>query len=158
MLTLSGAEELRSYVGKELGVSPWREIPQQAIDDFAAVTGDDQWIHVDPVRAAETELGSTIAHGCFLLALGPRFAYDMFSLDGFAYVLNVGYGTVRFTAPVPVGAKVRMRAVLGRVDEVPGGLRITVTQNFECEGVDRPVCIAQSLVRALYATPDGQVN
>ncbi|MGW4533973.1 MaoC family dehydratase [Nocardia sp. NPDC004340] len=151
MIVLHGADEVRAYVGRELGASAWVEISQAVIDRFAEITGDDQWIHTDPVRAGESELGSTIAHGCYLLSLAPRWAYEMFALEGFAYVLNVGYNTVRFTAPVPAGSRVRMLATLSRADQCVGGLQLTITQKFEVEGIQRPVCMAQSVVRALHA-------
>jgi acyl dehydratase len=147
MLTINGIEELRGKVGEELGVSPWQDVTQDAIDNFADVTGDDQWIHVDPERAAETPFGGTIAHGLYTLSLGPRFSYDLYSVEGIAFGLNYGYGKVRFPAPLPVGSKVRMRATLTAVDDVAGGVQVTVTQTFEREGGDKPVCVAESIAR-----------
>jgi acyl dehydratase len=147
MLTINGIEELRGKVGEELGVSSWREVTQEDVDAFADVTGDHQWIHVDPERAAQTPFGGTIAHGLFTLSLGPAFSYELFSVEGFAFALNYGYGRVRFPAPLPVGAKVRMRATLSGVDDVSGGVQVTVTQTFEREGGDKPVCVAESLAR-----------
>jgi acyl dehydratase len=147
MLTINGIEELRGKVGEELGVSSWREVTQEDVDAFADVTGDHQWIHVDPERAAQTPFGGTIAHGLFTLSLGPAFGYELFSVEGFAFALNYGYGRVRFPAPLPVGAKVRMRATLSGVDDVSGGVQVTVTQTFEREGGDKPVCVAESLAR-----------
>ena len=147
MLTITGIDELKSKVGEELGVSDWHEVTQEAIDAFADVTGDHQWIHVDPDRARETPFGGTIAHGLYTLSLGPKFTYEVFSIDGFAFGLNYGYGKVRFPAPVPVGSRVRMRATLSNVEDVPGGVQITVTQMFETEGGSKPVCVAESLAR-----------
>jgi acyl dehydratase len=148
MLTLTGIDELKAQVGQELGVSEWVEVSQETIDAFADVTGDHQWIHVDPERAKETPFGGTIAHGLFTLGLGPRFTYEIFTLGGFAFALNYGYGKVRFPAPLKVGAKVRMRATLSAVEDVAGGVQITVTQTFEVEGGEKPVCVAESLTRA----------
>src|SRR6201996_7181768 len=119
MLTLNGLEEVKAHVGKELGVSEWRPVTQQEIDDFARITGDDQWIHVDVERAKETPFGGTIAHGYFTLSLAPRFSYDMFSFEGFAFGINYGLNRLRFPAPMPVGEKVRMRAKLAAVEEIP---------------------------------------
>jgi acyl dehydratase len=147
MLTLTGIDELKAQVGQELGVSEWVEVSQETIDAFADVTGDHQWIHVDPERAKETPFGGTIAHGLFTLGLGPRFTYEIFTLGGFAFALNYGYGKVRFPAPLKVGAKVRMRATLSAVEDVAGGVQITVTQTFEVEGGEKPVCVAESLAR-----------
>jgi acyl dehydratase len=147
MLTLTGIDELKAQVGQELGVSEWVEVSQETIDAFADVTGDHQWIHVDPERAKETPFGGTIAHGLFTLGLGPRFTYEIFTLGGFAFALNYGYGKVRFPAPLKVGAKVRMRATLSAVEDVAGGVQITVTQTFEVEGGEKPVCVAEALAR-----------
>jgi acyl dehydratase len=145
--TLTGPDEVKAAVGRELGVSDWYEVTQATIDQFAEVTGDHQWIHVDPERAAQTPFGGTIAHGLFTLSLGPKFSYEVMDMQGFAFGVNYGYGKVRFPAPLPVGSKVRMRAALTNVDDVPGGIQITVTQTFEREGEEKPVCVAESLAR-----------
>jgi acyl dehydratase len=147
MLTISGIDELRAKVGEELGVSEWHEVTQDEIDAFADATGDHQWIHVDPERAAETPFGSTIAHGLYTLSLGPRFTFALFTIEGFAFGLNYGYNKVRFPAPLPVDSRVRMRAILSSVDDVPGGVQLTITQTFEREGEEKPVCVAESVAR-----------
>ena len=147
MLTLTGLDEVKSYVGKELGVSDWHLVTQEKVNQFAEVTGDDQWIHLDVERAKETPFGGTIAHGYYTLSLAPRFSYDMFKLDGFAFGVNYGLNRVRFPAPMPVGEKVRMRAKLAAVDEIAGGAQITTELTFEREGGDKPVCVAESLAR-----------
>lgn len=147
MLTITGPDELKSKIGEELGVSEWHEVTQERIDAFAEATEDHQWIHVDPDRAKDTPFGGTIAHGLYTLALGPKFSYAMFTLDGFTFGLNYGYNKVRFPAPVPVGSRVRMRATLSQVEDVAGGLQITITQTFEIEGHDKPACVAESLSR-----------
>jgi acyl dehydratase len=147
MLTISGTDELRAKVGEELGVSEWHEVTQEAIDAFADATGDHQWIHVDPERAAQTPWGSTIAHGLYTLSIGPRFTFDMFTIEGFAFGLNYGYNKVRFPAPLPVNSRVRMRATLSSVDDVPGGVQLTITQTFEREGEQKPVCVAEAVSR-----------
>jgi acyl dehydratase len=147
MLTISGIDELRAKVGEELGVSDWHEVTQDAINAFADATGDHQWIHVDPERAAQTPWGSTIAHGLYTLSLGPQFTFAMFTIEGFAFGLNYGYNKVRFPAPLPVNSRVRMRATLSSVDDVPGGVQLTITQAFEREGEEKPVCVAESVAR-----------
>jgi len=147
MLTLSGLDEVKQHVGKELGVSEWHEVTQERINAFADATGDHQWIHVDPERAKETPFGGTIAHGYYTLGLGPMFSYSMFSVEGFAFGVNYGVNRVRFPAPLPVGSKVRMRATLASVDDVPGGAQISITQTFETDSGDKPVCVAESLSR-----------
>ena len=150
MLTISGIDELRAKVGEELGVSEWHEVTQDAINAFADATGDHQWIHVDPERAAQTPWHSTIAHGLYTLSIGPKFTFDMFTIEGFAFGLNYGYNKVRFPAPLPVNSRVRMRATLSSVDDVPGGVQLTITQTFEREGEDKPVCVAEAVSR-MYA-------
>ncbi|HEY8867485.1 MAG TPA: MaoC family dehydratase [Solirubrobacteraceae bacterium] len=147
MLTLSGLDEVKQHVGQELGVSEWHEVTQERINAFADATGDHQWIHVDPERAKETPFGGTIAHGYYTLGLGPMFSYSMFSVEGFAFGVNYGVNRVRFPAPLPVGSKVRMRATLASVDDVPGGAQISITQTFETDSGDKPVCVAESLSR-----------
>jgi acyl dehydratase len=150
MLTLTGIDEVKAHVGQELGVSDWHEVTQEAIDAFADVTGDHQFIHVDVERAKETPFGGTIAHGYYTLSLMPKFTYELFSFEGFAFGLNYGLNRVRFPAPLPVGSKVRMRATLSAVDEIAGGIQITTTGTFEREGGEKPVCVAESLAR-LYS-------
>jgi acyl dehydratase len=147
MLTVNGIDDLKGRIGDELGVSEWHEVTQDKIDAFAEVTGDDQWIHIDPDRAKETPFGGTIAHGYYTLSLAPRFSYDLFKLEGVAFGLNYGLNKVRFPAPMPVGDKVRMRMELQSVDDIPGGAQITMKLTFEREGGDKPVCVAESLSR-----------
>jgi acyl dehydratase len=147
MLTLSGLDEIKSYVGKELGVSDWHEVTQEDINTFADVTGDHQWIHVDVERAKETPFGGTIAHGYYVLSLAPMFSYELFAVEGFVFALNYGVNRVRFISPMPVGGKIRMRAKIGSVEEVPGGAQIMTELTFEREGGDKPVCVAETLMR-----------
>jgi acyl dehydratase len=148
MLIIDGLDDLKGRVGQELGVSDWHEVTQEKIDAFAEATGDHQWIHVDPVRAKETPFGGTIAHGYYTLSIAPGISYDMWKLEGVAFGINYGLNKVRFPAPLPVGNKVRMRATLQSVEDVPGGVQITTKLTFESEGVEKPVCVAESLSRA----------
>jgi acyl dehydratase len=151
VLTLNGLDEVKARVGEELGVSDWHEVTQKDIDRFAEVTGDDYWIHVDTERAKEGPFGGTIAHGYYTLSLAPMFSYSLFSFSGFAFGVNYGVNRVRFPAPMPVGGRVRMRAKLAAVDEIPGGAQITTELTFEREGGDKPVCVAESLSRVYTA-------
>ena len=147
MRTITGLDELKQAEGEELGVSDWHEITQADIDAFADVTGDHQWIHVDPERAKDTPFGGTIAHGYFTLSLAPRFTEQVMKMEGFAMAINYGLNKVRFPAPVPVDSKVRMRAKLAELEEIAGGAQLVVELTFEREGGDKPVCVAQSVVR-----------
>jgi acyl dehydratase len=147
MLTLNGIDEIKANVGNELGVSDWYEVTQEEINQFADVTGDHQWIHVDVERAKETPFGGTIAHGYYVLSLAPRFSYEMYTFEGVTFALNYGLNRVRFISPMPVGNKVRMRAKLGSCDDVPGGAQIMTELTFEREGGEKPVCVAETLVR-----------
>jgi len=147
MRTITGLDELEQAKGEELGVSDWHTITQSDIDAFADVTGDHQWIHVDPERAKDTPFGGTIAHGYFTLALGPRFSYDMFSLTGVAFGINYGLGKVRFPAPVPSGSRLRGHFKLLKYEPLDGGAQLTVEVTMEREGADKPVCVAESLAR-----------
>lgn len=147
MRTIEGIEGLRACVGEELGISDWHQVDQDQISAFAASTGDDYWLHTDPERTRETPFGSTIAHGLLTLSLGPMFSYQLYEITGVPMYLNYGFGKVRFPAPLPVGSRVRMRATLQSIDEVPGGVTCTIAQVFEREGSDKPVCVAESLIR-----------
>ena len=147
MLTINGIEDLKERVGQELGVSEWHEVSQAEIDAFAEATDDHQFIHVDPERAKQTPFGSTIAHGLYTLSLGPKFSYEMFSVDNVAFGINYGYEKIRFPAPVPVDSKVRMRAELLSVDDIPGGVQFTVKQTYEIDGAEKPACVAEALAR-----------
>jgi acyl dehydratase len=150
MRTITGLDELRQAEGEELGTSDWHEVTQEAIDAFADVTGDHQWIHVDPERARETPFGGTIAHGYYTLSLVPMLNQQIFGLEGFAFALNYGLDKVRFPAPLPVGSRVRMHARLAALEEIAGGVQIKVVATFEREGGDKPVCVAETVAR-VYA-------
>jgi acyl dehydratase len=146
-LKVKGVQGLKKLVGEHIGYSDWHEVTQEQVNLFADATGDHQWIHVDPERAKDTPFGGTIAHGYYTLSLAPMFSYEMFSMEGFAFGVNYGLNRVRFPAPMPVGGKVRMRAKLASVDEIPGGAQILTELTFEREGGEKPVCVAESLAR-----------
>jgi acyl dehydratase len=143
----ASAAELRNLIGKRLGPTGWKEIGQERIGAFAEVTEDRQWIHVDPARAAAGPLGGTIAHGLLTLSLGPAMTEELISFDAFTHALNYGYGKVRFPAPVPVGPRLRMLLEVGDVEERSGGVQLAAIQTFERAGGEKPVCVAETLVR-----------
>lgn len=139
--------ELKQRAGSELGVSSWRSLSQADVDAFAHVTGDQQWIHTDPARAAASPFGATIVHGYFTLSLAPVLLDELLPMDSFAMAVNYGLDKLRFPAPLPVGGRVRMGAHLDRVDEFEGGATLMITLTFERERGDKPVCVAQALYR-----------
>ncbi len=141
--------DLQSLVGQEIGVSDWLEITQERVNQFAEATGDHQWIHVD-VERANREIGGPIAHGYLTLALAPLVIAEVVEVDNVLAALNYGVNKVRFPAPVPVDSKVRMRATLAELEEIPGGAQITTELTFELEDGDKPVCVAETLAR-VYA-------
>jgi acyl dehydratase len=147
MLTINGIEDLKGRVGDELGVSDWVVVTQDVINAFADATGDHQFIHVDPEKAKDTPFGGTIAHGLLTLSLGPKLSYELYTVENVAFGVNYGYDKIRFPAPVPVDSKLRMRATLASVDDVPGGVQMKLVQTFEVEGGEKPVCVAEQLVR-----------
>jgi acyl dehydratase len=133
--------------GREL-LSGWRELDQASIDLFAQATDDPQWIHVDPARAAAGPFGTTIAHGFLTLSLVvPLFEEALPPLEGYALTVNYGLNRVRFTAPVPVGSRIRGRFRVEAVDEIPGGEQVTVAATVELEGSEKPACVAEALFR-----------
>jgi acyl dehydratase len=140
-------DELKAAKGEELGTSEWHEIDQDAVNAFADVTGDHQWIHIDVERAKDTPFGGTIVHGYFTLSLVPVLAAEIASFEGFSFALNYGLGKVRFPAPLPVGAKVRATGKITEVEDVSGGVQVTQLMTFEREGGDKPVCVAETLAR-----------
>ncbi|MDZ5431516.1 MaoC family dehydratase [Pseudomonas fluorescens] len=139
--------ELNDYVGKELGRSEWLTIDQERINLFAEATGDYQFIHVDPVKAAQTPFGSTIAHGFLSLSLIPKLMEDILILpEGVKMVVNYGLDSVRFIQPVKVDSKVRLKVDLSEVTEKkPGQWLLKAIATLEIEGSDKPAYIAESL-------------
>jgi acyl dehydratase len=133
--------------GAEFGPSSWIDVPQDRITAFADATGDHQWIHVDPERAASGPFGSTIAHGYLTLSLLPVMSYEVVpSRDG-GMAINYGLNRVRFPAPVPVGSRVRGRFRVDSIDDFDGGFQATMTATVEREGGEKPVCVAEVVFR-----------
>jgi acyl dehydratase len=139
--------DLQPRVGSEIGTSDWTPIDQGRIDRFAAATGDHQWIHVDPARAATGPFGTTIAHGFLTLSLLPMLFESGFAIDDVRMGVNYGLNRVRFPAPVPVGSRLRGRFRLLEYLPLDGGAQLTVEVTVELEGSAKPACVAESVSR-----------
>jgi len=145
--TYQNLVELKALVGAPIGVSDWLIVDQARIDKFAAVTGDDQWIHVDPVRAAAGMFGSTVAHGFLTLSLLPYFIRSSHQVDGARMSVNYGLNRVRFPAPVPVNSRLRAHFKLLSFEPIDGGVQMITEVTVEREGQAKPVCVAESVGR-----------
>ena len=140
---------IEQLVGEEL-LSEWRPVEQERIDEFARATDDAQWIHTDPEAAAAGPFGTTIAHGFLTLSLVvPMFAEALPPLEGYGLTLNYGLNRVRFTSPVPAGARIRGRFRIDEVIDVAGGKQARVAATIELEGQEKPACVAEALFRFL---------
>jgi acyl dehydratase len=139
----SSLDEFKAAAGEELGTSDWVTVTQQQIDTFADATGDHQWIHVDPERAASGPFGGTIAHGYQTLSLLPVFVEQIYTIEGLAFGMNYGANKVRFPSPVPVDSRLRATATLVETRDIPIGTQGIVNVVVEREGGDKPVCIAE---------------
>src|SRR3954467_8205199 len=146
--TVDGIEGVRGLVGQPLGYSDWVTVSQEQVNQFADATGDHQWIHVDPERAAkESPFGGPIAHGYLTLSLLPMLMPQIVEITGFRMGVNYGTEKVRFPSPVPVGSRVRAGATLDRADPNGGGIAMVVTVTVEVEGASKPAMVATSLSR-----------
>ena len=157
MQVITSVDDARSLVGEELGVSDWLEIDQQRVNDFADVTGDHQWIHVDVERAkAESPYGAPIAHGFLTLSLIPALSKGNFRVEGAKLVINYGLNKVRFLNAVPVGSRVRVRSELADVAAKPDGstVDLTVRHTVELEHQqrtdDKPAAVAEMIARVVF--------
>ncbi|CAN5507145.1 MaoC family dehydratase [soil metagenome] len=148
---VEGLDGARELIGKPIGPSPWREVTQDDINEFARLSGDDQWIHVDVERAkTESPFGTTIAHGNLTLSMIDGFRLMLIESVGLKLGVNYGWNKVRFPAPVPAGSRLRATAEMVSVDELDGGWFQSVTRfTVECEGTEKPVCVAESVGRGL---------
>ena len=150
-VVLDGLDELRARVGDDLGVSSWRTVRQSDIDTFATLTGDQQWIHVDPERAAAGPFGTTVQHGFLTLGCATGFLWEVCRVDGFAVVLNYGLNRVRFPAPLKVGSRFRMQVRLAEVRELPSesgpAAELVYGLTFEVDGEQKPCCVADLVFR-----------
>jgi acyl dehydratase len=149
--TVNGIEELKGLVGKTIGPSEWRQVTQDLIDQFADVSGDDQWIHVDTERAkTESPFGTTVAHGNLTLSMIDGFRSGLMEPSGFKMGVNYGWNKVRFPAPVPAGSRIRASIETLSVDELGGGWHQVVQRwTVEVEGNEKPACVAESVGRLL---------
>jgi acyl dehydratase len=135
-------DAFRAAAGEELGTSDWLTVSQERINTFAEATGDHQWIHVDPERAASGPFGGTIAHGYLTLSLLPTLAESIYEVHGLTMGVNYGANKVRFPSPVPVDSRIRATATLREVADIPIGTQVVISFVIEREGADKPACIA----------------
>jgi acyl dehydratase len=136
-------EAFKAAAGEELGTSDWLTVTQEQINTFADATGDHQWIHVDPERAASGPFGTTIAHGYLTLSLLPVFGAEIYEIHGLAFGMNYGANKIRFPSPVPVDSRLRATATLLETKDIAIGTQIVIQFVVEREGADKPVCIAE---------------
>lgn len=146
-LIIKSVDELKSLIGKHLGFSDYRTITQEQVNIFADATGDHQWIHIDVERAKAGPFGGPIAHGYLTLSLGPVFLPHIFGVEGVAMGVNYGTNKVRFPSPVPVGSNLRAGVKLLNVEDVTGGVQVTLETTFEVEGAKKPSCVAEVVFR-----------
>ncbi|WP_019449445.1 MaoC family dehydratase [Cupriavidus sp. BIS7] len=144
------ADEIHNAVGQRLGESAWTRITQVQINQFADATGDHQWLHVDPERAANGPFGACIAHGYLTLALVNQFLPELVTVEGMKWGVNYGCDKVRFPAPVRVGARVRGVGELVRAETLPGGVQSVVRMTVEIEGEDKPACVVETISRYYF--------
>ena len=147
MTTTVAYADVADLAGTDLGWSDWLEVTQDRIQLFADATDDQQWIHVDPQRAADGPFGGAIAHGFLTLSLAVKFWTELLDVQDVTTKVNYGLDKVRFVSPVKVGSRVRMNAVVAEVTEVPGGYQLAVDQTIEIEGGTKPAVVARGLYR-----------
>lgn len=146
-VTVHGIDEIRNQSGADLGHSAWVEIAQARVDTFADATGDHQWIHVDPERAAAGPFGGTIAHGYLTLSLLIPMWSELLDVEGVSMKVNYGLNKVRFPSPVRVGSKIRTHGRIASVEDVRGGVEVVADLTVEIDGADKPACVAQAVYR-----------
>ena len=143
----AGLDELRAAAGTSIGHSGWFPVTQERVNLFAEATGDHQWIHVDPERAAAGPFGGTVAHGFLTLSLLPVLMSQTYEVSGVRMAVNYGLDRVRFPAPARVGARLRAHVTIIEVGDVAGGVQVTSEVTVEAEGQPKPVCVAVALAR-----------
>lgn len=146
-----GIADFETHVGEHLGFSDWRQVTQKEINLFAEATGDHQWIHVDPEKAAAGPYGRTIAHGYLTLSLVPILVQQIYRVTGLAMQVNYGSDKLRFPAPVPVDSRIRAGAELLKVERNDKGGRATVRVTVEVEGSERPACVVDTIAAMVDA-------
>lgn len=145
-------DHLRARVGQEIGVSPWHEITQAQIDQFASLTGDHQWIHTDPERARrESPYGATIAHGFLTVSMLSTLINECVQIDGgYRLRINYGFNRLRFTGAVPAGSRIRGRFTLQSMKEIEGGVELVWLSTVDVEGREKPALVAEWLGRTYF--------
>ena len=147
---IQNLEEMKKLVGKEIGVSDYQPVTQEAVNMFADATLDHQWIHVNPERARrESPFRGPVAHGYFTLSLGPYLLGEIMAVKS-KMGLNYGVNKLRFTSPVPIPSRVRLRVALMQVEEIEGGAQATYKFSFEVEGKEKPACVAEVIYREYF--------
>ena len=151
MQVITSIQDAQALVGSELGVSDWLTVDQQRINDFADVTGDHQWIHVDVERArAQSPYQAPIAHGFLTLSLVPALSKDNFRVENAKLAINYGLNKVRFLNAVPVDSRIRVRSELADATAKGDAVDLTVRHTIEIDGVDKPAAVAEMIVRVVY--------
>lgn len=145
MTVFEGPDQIEAAIGTHIGYSEWVEITQERVDAFADATGDHQWIHVDPARAAQGPYGTTIAHGYLTLSLLPELGAGILDIRGFTMVINYGLEKVRFPAVAPVGSRIRAGIELTSMQRRPSGIQLNSVVTVEIEGGDRPALVAETV-------------
>lgn len=151
-VVVGSPQDIHALVGRELGTSSWLDVSQERIDGFAELTGDHQWIHTDPGRAASGPFGTTVAHGYLTLSLLVPMLEEIMVVENRTLSINYGLDRVRFPAAVPAGSRVRMTATLAEVTDVESGVQLGIDCVFDVEGQERPACVARAVVRHLFAS------
>jgi acyl dehydratase len=144
---IHGVAGLQERAGSSLGTSRWVTVDQEMVTTFADLTGDRQWIHVDPERARQGPFGATVAHGFLTLGMSTGLLWDIFTVDDVSMILNYGLNRVRFPAPLPVGSRIRMHVSLPEVGEVANGIQVVYHLEYEIEGKEKPCCVADLVFR-----------
>jgi acyl dehydratase len=144
---IQGADGLRERVGTDLGTSSWVEVTQDRITTFAKLTGDEQWIHVDPEKAKDGPFGCTVQHGFLTLGMSTGLLWEVCVVEGFSVILNYGLNKVRFPAPLKTGSKMRMHVALAEVNDLKGGVETVYRLTYEVEGESKPCCVADLVFR-----------
>lgn len=145
MTVFEGLDQIEAAIGTHIGYSEWMEITQERVDAFADATGDHQWIHVDPARAADGPYGTTIAHGYLTLSLLPVLGAEVLDIQGFSMMINYGLEKVRFPAAVPVGSRIRAGIELTSLQRKSSGVQLNSVVTVEIEGGDRPALVAETV-------------
>jgi acyl dehydratase len=142
-----GLDEFVAAAGSQLGPTDWLPVEQERVDQFADATDDHQWIHVDPEQAANGPFGGTIAHGLLTLSLLPHFMHELYTVSNVAMAINYGFNKVRFITPVRVGAKLRARSEIAKVQTLDSAVQATLVTTIEVEGSQKPAAVIESIVR-----------